>query len=73
MQHRALPVVEPQPALLICRRKEAMARFPEVYAGWRMPCLGLTIVGELNTSRSVDKFDHICPYVTLYVISFLRQ
>ena len=72
VQHRALPVVEPT-VRVAHLQKQAMARFPEVCAGWRVPCLGLTVVGELNTSRSLDKFDHICPYVTLYVILFLRQ
>ncbi|KAI0251160.1 hypothetical protein BJV78DRAFT_1154573 [Lactifluus subvellereus] len=38
--------------------KQAMERFREVFSSWRVPCLGLTIVG---------------PYITFYAIIFLRQ
>ncbi|KAI0252130.1 hypothetical protein BJV78DRAFT_1352562 [Lactifluus subvellereus] len=38
--------------------KQAMERSREVFSGWRVPCLGLTVVG---------------PYVTFYAIVFLHQ
>ncbi|KAF8478986.1 hypothetical protein DFH94DRAFT_746856 [Russula ochroleuca] len=37
---------------------QSMARHEELYKGWRVPCLGMTIVG---------------PYVTFYAVIFLRK
>src|SRR5260370_5236345 len=28
-----------------------------LFQGWRLPCLGLTVIGKLNTSGSSDEFD----------------
>jgi len=38
--------------------RHAMELHPEVFRCWRVPCLGLTIVGKLNISVSSDEFGH---------------
>ena len=49
--------------------KEAMGRHREVFRSWRVPCLGLTVVGKLDISGSLYESDmmYIMPsqYVTL--------
>ena len=48
-----------------------------VFKGWRVPCLGLTVVGKLNTSGSLDEFDMMYiipgPYITFYAMILLGQ
>lgn len=59
--------------------KEAMDRRDglALFQGWRVPCLGLTIIGKLNVSGSSDEFDMMYiipgPYITFYAIVFLDQ
>ena len=49
--------------------KGAMERHREVFSSWRVPCLGLTVVGKLDISGSLYESDmmYIMPsqYVTL--------
>src|SRR5260370_41925021 len=48
-----------------------------LFWGWRVPCLGPTLIGKLNTSGSSDGFDIMYiipgPYITFYAIVFLGQ
>jgi hypothetical protein len=56
---------------------QSMARHEELYKGWRVPCLGMTIVGKLHFSGVSDGYDIMYmlpgPYVTFYAVIFLRK
>jgi hypothetical protein len=55
---------------------QSMARHEDLYMGWRVPCLGMTIVGKLHFSGSLDGSDVMYilsgPYVRFYALIFLR-
>ena len=47
-----------------------------LFQGWRVPCLGLTVVGKFNISGPSDESDMIYipgPYITFYAMIFLGQ
>ena len=73
----SIPVVE-LTSYVAHSHTEAMNR-PDrerLFQGWRVPCLGLTVVGKLNISAPSDKSDMIYilgPYVTFYAIIYLGQ
>lgn len=57
---------------------QSMRRHEELYMGWRVPCLGMTIVGELDFSLGQSDVMYCTysfpgPYVKFYAIIFLRK
>jgi RIO1 family len=74
----SMPIIE-LTSYVAHSHKQAMERFREVFSGWRVPCLGLTIVGKPNIFGSLDESDSDVmyiipgPYVTFYAITFLHQ
>ncbi|KAF8337960.1 uncharacterized protein EI90DRAFT_2858891, partial [Cantharellus anzutake] len=48
-----------------------------LFKAWRVPCLGLTIAGKLNVSRSLDESSMMCivtgPYITFHAVIYLGQ
>ena len=55
----------------------AMNHHRELYMGWRVPCLGITIVGKPDISRSSYESNIVYvllgPYVTFYAIIYLPR
>jgi hypothetical protein len=55
---------------------EAWKRHPDLYLGWRVPCLGITVVGKrFSGSLVVSDIIYISPgpYIRFYAVILLRQ